>query len=105
MKVSAVEGIGPSPRGHAYGLVRQLQEGTFKGASIEKHQARYADRLQPETPPAGETVPGNEEAAVIAPPEEPSAAETSIALAPEDTLLRETVAIFGGLGTYVDTLA
>ena len=35
----------PRTKAKAHGLVRQLQEDTFNGASAEKHRARFADRL------------------------------------------------------------
>ncbi|HEX7069576.1 MAG TPA: hypothetical protein VF190_02170 [Rhodothermales bacterium] len=47
MKVNPIAAAEGSARaqGNAHGLLRQLQEGTFRGASIEKHRARFADRL------------------------------------------------------------
>lgn len=56
----------PHTKAQAHGLVRQLQEDTFNGASAEKHRARYAERLT-ESPAAmvadpsiADVVPGDE---------------------------------------------
>lgn len=42
---SETHGRNSSTKAKAHGLVRQLQDDTFNGASLEKHRARFADRL------------------------------------------------------------
>jgi hypothetical protein len=97
MKIAAVDGVGPSPRGHAYGLVRQLQEGTFKGASVEKHRALYADRLKEQE----ETAPVHLDESNV-PASGGDAPDVVSIDSPVQPVAPETVTVFGGLGTYVD---
>lgn len=105
MKVSPVDAAGTPGKGHAYGLVRQLQEGTFNGASIEKHTARFADRLVQQTEPVEE--PEEIDTLVLSAVEEE--ADTAGVDIPTVSVFQNPVApqdgpLFGGVGTYLDLI-
>ena len=48
MKIASTHSVSlPNQNARAVGLVRKLEEGTFKGASIDKLRDKFAHRLTP----------------------------------------------------------